>query len=252
MTSEIYGNINEQVFYDDIHLNSRNVESLPRTSNMILDRRNARLEGPTRTHALNLQHQVRNQISQPLQASNLLAEYIRESGMFFYDKLLSSLSPLVYDASSWNINGYNSSMLGNKLGTDDFKDVINKHDLLAIVERTRHMMQSLIFVICMLQLKTKTLFGVNSIEPFFNFHKDIYLETVSVSPSNFERSKSVDLIRKLDAKMLPFFLQKGDIVVEGDFNARTGDMQETISDDDSAFLNEPEDYEADELYIRQS
>ena len=34
----------------------------------------------------------------------------------------------------WNINGYNSSMLGNKLGTDDFKDVINKHDIFAIVE----------------------------------------------------------------------------------------------------------------------
>ena len=29
-------------------------------------------------------------------------------------------------------------------------------------------------------------------------------------------------------------------------------MQETISDDDNVFLNVPEDYEADEPYIRQS
>lgn len=29
-------------------------------------------------------------------------------------------------------------------------------------------------------------------------------------------------------------------------------MQETITDDDNAFLTVPEDYEADELYIRQS
>ena len=95
VTSDIYGNINEQVFYDDVHLNNRigtrklvtnikhhlglrgrNVESLPRTSNTIVNRRNARLEGPTRTQALNLQHRARNQISQPLQALNLLAEYI--------------------------------------------------------------------------------------------------------------------------------------------------------------------------------
>ena len=71
VTSDIYGNINEQVFYDDVHLNNRictrklvtnikhhlglrgrNVESLPRTPNTIVNRRNARLEGPTRTQAL--------------------------------------------------------------------------------------------------------------------------------------------------------------------------------------------------------
>ena len=101
MTSDIYGNITEQVFYDDIHLNnkignrklatnikhhpgpcSRNVESLPRTSNTIVNPWNTRMEGPTRTPALNLQHQARNEISQPLQALNLLAEYIRESERF--------------------------------------------------------------------------------------------------------------------------------------------------------------------------
>ena len=101
VTSDIYGNINEQVFYDDVHLNNRigtrklvtnikhhlglrgrNVESLPRTSNTIVNRRNARLEGQTRTQALNLQHKERNQISQPLQALNLLAEYITAREMF--------------------------------------------------------------------------------------------------------------------------------------------------------------------------
>ena len=95
MTSDIYGNINEQVFYDDVYLNNRigtrklvtniqhhlglrgrNVQSLPRTSNTIVNRQNARLEGPTRTLALNLQHQARYQISQPLQA-RVLAVYDR-------------------------------------------------------------------------------------------------------------------------------------------------------------------------------
>ena len=100
VTSDIYGNINEQVFYDDIHLNNRigtrklvtnikhhlglrgrNVESLPRASNTIVNRRNTRWEGPTRTQELNVQHQARRQISQPLQALNFLAEYLRESEM---------------------------------------------------------------------------------------------------------------------------------------------------------------------------
>ena len=61
----------------------------------------------------------------------------------------------------------------------------------------------------------------------------------------------MDLIGELEVEML-HFLQKGDIIVQGDFNARTDNMQETISDDDNVFLNVPEDYEADEPYIRQS
>ena len=84
---------------------------------------------------------------------------------------------------------------------------------------------------------------------YFNFQKDIYLGTVYLSPSNFERGNSVDLINRVE---MLHFSQRGDIVVQGDFNARTGDMQETISDDDNAFLNVPEDYETDEQYIRQS
>ena len=77
VTSDIYGNINEQVFDDDVHLNNkigtrklvtnnkhhlglrgRNVESIPRTTNTIVNRRNTRLEGPTRTQALNSQYQA--------------------------------------------------------------------------------------------------------------------------------------------------------------------------------------------------
>ena len=68
VTSDIYGSINEQVFYDYIHFNNkigtrklvtnikhhlglrgRNVKSLPRTTNTIVNRRNTRLEGPTLT-----------------------------------------------------------------------------------------------------------------------------------------------------------------------------------------------------------
>ena len=48
------------------------------------------------------------------------------------------------------------------------------------------------------------------------------------------------------------FSQKGDIIVQGDYNARTGGIQETILDDDNTFLNVPEDYENDEQCLRRS
>ena len=34
----------------------------------------------------------------------------------------------------WNLNGFNSSILGNKLKTNDFLSIINKHDIFALVE----------------------------------------------------------------------------------------------------------------------
>ena len=46
--------------------------------------------------------------------------------------------------------------------------------------------------------------------------------------------------------------QKGDIIVRDDYNARTGNIQETVLDDDNAFLNVPEDYENDEQCLRRS
>ena len=182
----------------------------------------------------------------------------------------------------WNINGYSSSILGNKLGTDDFMDVINKHDIFAIVETlATHDAKLSIrnfehFIKCRdksgkrafgglsVYISRKLSEGVSYVptenknaiwckldRTYFNLQNDIYIGTVYLSPSNFERSNSVDLIGELEVEML-LFSQKGDVVVQGDFNARTGDMQETILEDDNAFLNVPEDYEVDELYIRQS
>ena len=96
VTCDTYGNLIEQVFYDDVHLNNkigtkklvtnikhhlglrgRNLESLPR------NRRDfARIPGgPQREQPYN-EHRRRNyDPNQPLQALNIIAEYLRESGM---------------------------------------------------------------------------------------------------------------------------------------------------------------------------
>ena len=74
--------------------------------------------------------------------------------------------------------------------------------------------------------------------------------TVYLSPPNHERNSSEDLIGELEEEMF-LFSQKGDIIVQGDYNPRTGDIQERVLDDDNALLNVPEDYENDEQRFRR-
>ena len=62
---------------------------------------------------------------------------------------------------------------------------------------------------------------------YFNFQKDIYLETVYLTPPNYETNSSEDLIGELEEEMFSFS-QKGDIIVQGDYNLRTGDIQEIV------------------------
>ena len=55
----------------------------------------------------------------------------------------------------------------------------------------------------------------------------MYLGTVYLSPPNYERNNNDDLISEIEAEMLSFS-QKGGIIVQGDYNARTGDIQEVV------------------------
>ena len=139
----------------------------------------------------------------------------------------------------WNINGYSSSILGNKLGTDDFMDVINKHDIFAIVEthathdaklsirnfehliKCRDKPGKRAFGGLSVYISRKLSEGVSYVPTenknaiwckldriYFNLQNDIYIGTVYLSPSNFKRSNSVDLIGELEVEML-LFSQKG-------------------------------------------
>ena len=41
----------------------------------------------------------------------------------------------------------------------------------------------------------------------------------------------------------------GGIIVPGDYNARTGEIQEVVMNDDNTFLLVPEDYEIDSQFL---
>ena len=59
--------------------------------------------------------------------------------------------------------------------------------------------------------------------------------------------KEIDLISEIEAEMLSFS-QKGGIIVQGDYHARTGDIQEVVMNDDNTFLPVPEDNETDSQF----
>ena len=94
VTCDMYGNLNDQVFYDNVHLNNRigtrklvtnikhhlglrgrNFESRLTSLDARRNRRETRVQAGPQT----FNHRASNRISPPLQALNLLAEYLRES-----------------------------------------------------------------------------------------------------------------------------------------------------------------------------
>ena len=57
--------------------------------------------------------------------------------------------------------------------------------------------------------KNKNIIWCRLDKTYFNFQKDIYLGTVYLSPPNYERNSSEDLIEELEEEMF-LFSQKGD------------------------------------------
>ena len=83
---------------------------------------------------------------------------------------------------------------------------------------------------------------------YFGFKNDIYLGKVYLSKPSYERNNNDGLIWEIEAEMLSFS-QKGGIIVRGDYNARTGEIQEVVTNDDNTFLPVPEDYEIDSQFL---
>ena len=163
----------------------------------------------------------------------------------------------------WNLNGFNSSILGNKLKTNDFLSIINKHDIFALVEThatyetEMNISKFKHFTKCRNQSGNRSSGGLSVYinqkhakgvtytpsenkniiwckldKTYFKFQKDIYLGKVYLSPPSYERNSSEDLIGELEEEMF-LFSQMGDIIVQGDYNARTGGIQETVLDDNN-------------------
>ncbi len=60
-----------------------------------------------------------------------------------------------------------------------------------------------------------------------NSGRDIFVGTVYFSPDGYENKSSKDYITNLE-KEVHFYKNKGEVIIQGDFNARTENSQETI------------------------
>ena len=129
----------------------------------------------------------------------------------------------------WNLNGFNSNILGNKKKTNDFLSIINKHDIFALVEThatyetEMNISKFKYFIKCRNQSGNRSSGGLSVYinqklakgvtytpsenkniiwckldKTYFIFQKDIYLGTVYISPPNYERNSSEDFIGELE------------------------------------------------------
>ena len=185
----------------------------------------------------------------------------------------------------WNIHGFKSRSLGNKLKLHEVKKDISKYDICGLAEthsdlgsnlsiegfkcyskhrpiskNKRHGGISLYIKrdiskgVKILNTNNKNVIWCKLDKSFFNLPKNIYLGTIYFSQSIYENSKGEDYIADLEQDIVDFSMN-GDIIIQGDFNARTGILQEFIKDDDNSKIfceSLPDDYVANVADFRQS
>ena len=72
--------------------------------------------------------------------------------------------------------------------------------------------------------RNKNILWLKLDKSFFDLDKDLYLGTVYISP-NTSQVIDQELLDDIESEIVNFTL-KGDVILQGDFNARTGSMQE--------------------------
>ena len=162
----------------------------------------------------------------------------------------------------WNIHGYKSRQIGNKLHSDDFLNIIKDQDFIGLTETHIHdeILEDLsipgFIRLCYRNMKKnqKSHTAPGGIAVFVKEHlfnlfshvysdnedtiwvkikkevskgdHDIYVGTHYVSPTSVDGNKTAKLMESVSA-----FQAKGHVLINGDFNARTGNQNDTIPQD---------------------
>ena len=90
---------------------------------------------------------------------------------------------------------------------------------------------------------------------FFGFQKDIYICSVYVTPESSTHNSSRDNVWHLLQTEIADLSTKGDIMLTGDFNARTGTQRDYVYHDSSVaehYIPLPPDYQTDKEKMRAS
>ena len=182
----------------------------------------------------------------------------------------------------WNIHGHHSSTLGNKLKLDEVINIIKKYDIFATIEThatpssdldinsyycykkfrkssgkkvsggialyvNRRIKEGVKYI----ATKNENILWCKLDKHFFQIERDIFLGSLYFSPNNYEKANNQDYLSDLEQEIINFSYN-GDIILQGDYNARTGLMNECVLYDDNRFIEFPEDYDIDTPLARSS
>ena len=167
---------------------------------------------------------------------------------------------------SWNIHGYKSREIGNKFCDEEFLNIFKNNDFIGLTET--HLHDEILDKMnipgfhCMKvknrrkNLKSNTaakgiaVFVNDNIKELFSVveidnedviwvkiskelsgeEKDLYIGTCYFKPSKGgESAREIDKL----TENITFFKNKGNVIINGDFNAKTGNLEDTISPDKS-------------------
>lgn len=162
----------------------------------------------------------------------------------------------------WNIHGFKSRQLGNKLHSEDFLKVIKDQDFVGLTETHIHdeiledlnipgykrlsyknrkknqkshnasggiaifVKENLTRLFTQISVTDEDTIWVKIRKEAIKTAEDIYIGTHYMSPIG----DTTDKIGKLTERVAPF-QSKGKVLISGDFNARTGISNDTISSD---------------------
>ena len=73
--------------------------------------------------------------------------------------------------------------------------------------------------------RNKNILWIKLDKSFFELDKDLCLGTVYIISPNTSQVIEQELLHDIESEIVSFTL-KGDVILQGDFNARTGSMQE--------------------------
>ena len=176
--------------------------------------------------------------------------------------------------SAWNINGFRSRLVGDKLCEPSFLNEIKSDDVIALVETHNSDKNDSLSIPGYRRIKVKNRKETNNsnkksgglayfaktriakfIVPINNYNKDtiwikikkeivdkehdVYVGTVYLPPHKNNQDSSKKILDLFEEIM--HFQEKGKVVVQGDFNARTNVIDDNVTADkyDTSFIENP-------------
>lgn len=179
---------------------------------------------------------------------------------------LNSSVPITLNFTYWNIEGFKSKILGNKFTDPDFLSEIHNADVIGISETHLHtevidelnipgfvpinfknrpkntksnissggvailVKEYLKTLIQPIYTENQDIVWIKLSKQCWNISNDIYLGTIYFSPLKGEISKC-EKISTLTDEIISFNRKGGDIILQGDFNARTSNKGDCVKSD---------------------